>query len=422
MFENQSVNHAKETDPAALLQPMNLLFKRTFYPVGQGAFYAAEVYQQTPDSYRRLFRAVYDCGSSSAGSPALIGNIIKEEMVDKEVDVLFISHFDQDHIDQVKQLEPKNVIIPYISDEQLKVLEIFSDYFNEKQFDYKAYKGIEGRFPNQPRLIYVRPFDEGHAQNWRNNLDLSEQDGERKVDLASNSLIWATIPGERKKKLMEYVVFSPKLGDFIEQFIEKVNESPLLDYETLNADENGGYITDPENFKELTRIYKELKLKNEHSLVVYSNIVGEAENFCYFKFVSHTALGSRLNPASPKMSLYAEYAKYPTGCVFFGDISVDRKWLNAFYNKLNNSQISQIGALQIPHHGAKSGNGDLILPASNAAFKFPLCFACVGADNRYNHPCYKIIEALRDQGAEVVVINEHPETKLIGIGIINNQI
>ncbi len=397
---------------------MKLLFKRTFYPVGQGAFYAAEVYQQTPDSYLRLFRAVYDCGSFSNDSATIIGNIINDDMTDREVDVLFISHFDRDHINQIHQLKPKNVVIPFISDAQLTVLEIFSKYFDEEQFDYETYRNIEKVFPNNPRIIRVHPSDEGQNPNLSDSLNLSDQEGQHIIELASNSLIWMNNPKANTQKLMEYVVFAPKFDNYFDKFIDAVKESLLLDYEKLTSNNNGGYITDPKNFEELTQIYKSLKLKNEHSLVVYSNIVGEAENFRYFKFLTHTALGSRLNLTSPEMNLYAEYADYPTGCVYFGDIAVNLTWLNEFYNELNVSQISQIGALQISHHGARSGNGDLILPKSDNAFKFPLCFASVGADNRYNHPCYKIIEALKDQGAEVVVINEHPETKLVGIGKI----
>ena len=65
---------------------------RTFHPVGQGAFYSER---------HSNFNIVYDCGTTS---PRRARRVVEKAFKDEVVDILFISHFDSDHISSIPDL------------------------------------------------------------------------------------------------------------------------------------------------------------------------------------------------------------------------------------------------------------------------------------------------------------------------------
>lgn len=79
---------------------------RTFYPVGHGAFFVEKLYTDKHVPYI----AVYDCGDSQNGSLvqkyALQAFSKPFEDEDEKIDLLFISHFDDDHVNGLTHLKP----------------------------------------------------------------------------------------------------------------------------------------------------------------------------------------------------------------------------------------------------------------------------------------------------------------------------
>ena len=71
---------------------------RIFHPVGQGAFYS-----ERHTIGNENFNIVYDCGSLSSK----IDSVVQDFADQNEIDVLFISHFDQDHVNKIKLLLQK---------------------------------------------------------------------------------------------------------------------------------------------------------------------------------------------------------------------------------------------------------------------------------------------------------------------------
>ncbi len=71
---------------------------RTYYPVGHGAFFV----EKLDYGAEHPFIAVYDCGDSAKGT--LVHKYAQQEFGKTEdgfrekIDILFISHFDSDHI------------------------------------------------------------------------------------------------------------------------------------------------------------------------------------------------------------------------------------------------------------------------------------------------------------------------------------
>ena len=76
---------------------------RTFHPIGQGAFYTEEF---------NNFTAVYDCGSET-DLPLLHHEIRETFSAHQHINALFISHFDNDHINGLEYLLNYCRVEPY---------------------------------------------------------------------------------------------------------------------------------------------------------------------------------------------------------------------------------------------------------------------------------------------------------------------
>ena len=92
---------------------------RVIHPIGQGAFYSERI-----ECDDRTYNIVYDCGSGNFNkAPKLLEREITSYYKKNDViDALFISHFDNDHINGINELrrhtsEIKNVIVPLIEQE-----------------------------------------------------------------------------------------------------------------------------------------------------------------------------------------------------------------------------------------------------------------------------------------------------------------
>ena len=88
------------------------MIQRTFHPIGQGAFYSEQ---------HKNFTIVYDCGSKtkSSISDLVVKNAFPENHI---IDILFISHFDKDHVNKISilknQYKIKRVVLPLLHDFQ----------------------------------------------------------------------------------------------------------------------------------------------------------------------------------------------------------------------------------------------------------------------------------------------------------------
>ncbi len=81
---------------------------------------------------------------------------------------------------------------------------------------------------------------------------------------------------------MEYVVFFPNLKRFFDKFKKELSHKGL-DFNKLTTNNNERYLR--EHFEDITKVYNNLKPKNEHSLIVYSNILGRTHDFSYYRKV-----------------------------------------------------------------------------------------------------------------------------------------
>ena len=96
------------------------ILHRTLHPSGHGAFFTERIRQDGKDD----IIVVYDCGAKDVEERKLLIKEIDEffEFNDK-IDILFISHFDSDHVNGIEFLKP------YISDKTKLVMPFSYEYF-----------------------------------------------------------------------------------------------------------------------------------------------------------------------------------------------------------------------------------------------------------------------------------------------------
>jgi hypothetical protein len=93
----------------------------TIHPIGQGLFYSGEIKLND----RSVFKMIFDCGSVSKGAnkePLLYRNTHFSGS-DKDLDLLVISHFDADHVNQIKtvvenDIKIKKLVMPFVTFEE----------------------------------------------------------------------------------------------------------------------------------------------------------------------------------------------------------------------------------------------------------------------------------------------------------------
>lgn len=361
-------------------------FTRTFHPVGQGAFYSEDIEQEG----KRIFRMVYDCGSLSLKQSTL-GKRIKSDFAnDLNVDILFISHFDKDHINGVAHLSPAVVILPFLTDEQIQILRVYNKAV-ENTFNIKFIQNPDSIL-KKAHIIRVsldtpKPNNEGPVEeitiniNDNNNERLPQEiNSKTQISIKDGDPIW------------EYIPLNPNWVEYITKFRAKIEEKKL-EWDKLISKKNGDYIKS--NIEKLKDIYNNLNPKNEHSLVVYSNSVRETEIDDYF---CHD---------SPYYWRPLDIRPIPLGCLYFGDIKIEDKWKEPFYGFLNKTRrLSKVGTIQIPHHGSYLSNGEKIFSDTYTFARPILCIISVGEFNHFGHPSLHIVQELHRNYGTVTMVTE----------------
>lgn len=107
------------------------ILHRTLHPSGHGAFFTERIQQPGKDD----IIVVYDCGAKDVEERELLRKEVDEffESNDK-IDVLFISHFDSDHVNGIGSLKP------YISDKTKLVMPFSYEYSSHAAYLYVLQK------------------------------------------------------------------------------------------------------------------------------------------------------------------------------------------------------------------------------------------------------------------------------------------
>ena len=378
---------------------------RTFHSVGQGAFYSEEIH----DDSGRIFRMVYDCGSLTIKNNKLKAKVKSDLEGKTDVDLLIISHFDEDHINGVAYLKPKRVMIPFLSKDECILFKVWAE-LNAMSFDMNMALTPEQVFKDS-QIIRVFPEDAEipRFEVLRNHkLDLKNNDsGVLNISNLAEVIIMID-----ENPLWKYVVCNPSWGKYAKDFKAMVNNAKL-NWDSLIY---GDYVQ--RNYDNLKGIYKELNNKNSHSLIVYSGAeYYEDQSWCNsFKSFRRNewcdcSEGNNCDYCSYRHRFCYDYymmSKDHVGCVYFGDITVENIWIDIFYEKLHNMGcLDKIYVMQVPHHGAHTSYGNRIAKWDKHGYEIGHVFIIShGETNAFGHPSARVVNLLRNNGKKIVHVTE----------------
>ena len=324
--------------------------KRTFHPVGQGAFFTEQFYSD--DATTLLYNVVYDCGSMSKGIKTQMERSIRNVFHDKKkIDVLFLSHFDDDHINFVKALNASGhlsgtkIFIPMLAAEEWLGIE---PYVSNYHYILSLNDSTQGR----TRVIKVRFFDE-EVGEWQRPIVIDDIEGDT---ISSGSLLQPNLPVQ--DVVWYYAPFNVQFNELIAEFREKLRNEGL-DYRRLTDKD---YVLG--NIGILKEIYGKLGKRpsgggtaiNLNSLLVMS-YPKDAEKCCFVDSM-------RMSSYYWKHWMYHRNWSYPGSCLYTGDTSANETFVWQRIEKIINLCLgidSKLGLLQIPHHGSKNSYDDKLL-------------------------------------------------------------
>lgn len=342
--------------------------KRTFHPVGQGAFFTEQFYSDDADTL--LYNVVYDCGSKSRDIKSQMERTIRDAFHErKKVDVLFLSHFDDDHINYVKYLKDKGylssarIFIPMLAAEEW--LEIHP-YFSNYKFILSLNDGTKGG----TRVIRVL-FDDEEAgeRTLENSNDPVVIEGIEGDTIPSGMVLRPNLPVSGA--IWCYTPFNVQFKALIAEFQNKL-VAEGLDYAKLR---DKGYVLDKKTQTKLKKIYRGLGKNpssgtaiNLNSLLVMS--YPKEVDMCY-------ELGV-IRMTSCCCDLWLDYYDgcYSGSCLYTGDTSANEDFVWKRIEQMIDQCLgkdSTLGLLQIPHHGSKKSYDRKLLASTRFFAAFTNC-------------------------------------------------
>lgn len=323
---------------------------RKFMPVGHGAFFIERLYVDD----QRVMTAVYDCGDSNLGT--IVDMYAKQEFGQpndegrETIDILFISHFDDDHINGLQYLQPylkqtTRVFMPFYYAHLQNV------YNRNKRSGITFIISILDPLSIKPVLVRYANVDEQGGE-----IDVDEHDFERpNQTINSGQPIVKKILGQPIWRYVPFNLFNEKL--YYQYFTDKVKND--LHWNDVKLQDAAHWT--PQDIKGLRKIYNSFKgaTINDNSLIILSDKpIGV---FCgHFRTV-HAKYFIRYGYCSSIVCFCRCIS-----CLYTGDTVLKRgvkktsKYVDRYEIFLKDLQrfTNRISLMQMPHHG--SGNNSNI--------------------------------------------------------------
>lgn len=385
----------------------------TQHAVGQGGFFSGII-----DYNNEKFRYVYDCGSNKLTR-------VREE-IDKvfqegdHIDILFLSHFDYDHVNGVQHLLKRckisTVIIPHLSEDEKYAFMLRNAAWGRIEDSISAIRMIEnpeawfGR--RVDRIVSVDhgsdddsgspPEDSGSIGNgqspqhsdfsgertfepiWYRKVMLSRplklpslEETQARYTIESNNILYIRIARVYFWALIPYV--HQPCSSCFENFITKIRDD-IGSFDANYIIENLKYTKFRNKIK---RCYGELW--PDHNLISMSLYSGpsDSNNMCFslcgHSIFNYTRSGAFLLTGDANFG--NSVGSRGGNCKACDDSMSNERRRMKFLNHYRDFR-NLVGALMLPHHGSdKNFDISLIRQFKNLS----TCYAAVG-NNGYGHP------------------------------------
>lgn len=365
---------------------------RCFHPVGQGAFYSESIDD---------LHFVYDCGTSSGQKNA--ETIVEGAFPnDSSIEILFISHFDQDHVSLIPTLRDnysiKHVVMPFLHEEDQKFYISLYKAIGENSLS-QLIEDPQVFFGSDTKIFTIKYSD---LENGESLLNLDDEDilNSKEEGQISEIDSGSRLTTEKLKSMLPFWCFIPYTKDYSsfssilrDQFFNKNRRlfgdvfcSKIQDVKKAKAD-----------VKKIRDIYEiEIKDKiNEYSMFLYSGPYRSDDKISIYN--------SSINRGS--CFLFPRYTmpfkpEIPVGCIYTGDGNLKGMSLKDTFS----SYKGYVGTIQVPHHGSRKDFNDKVCSDFPFSTFFPVSY---GTKNRYRHPHYEVIQQISRKGKIPIFVNEN---------------
>lgn len=434
-----------------------MLVTMTQHPVGQGGMFSGKL-----DAGNSKFRWVYDCGTFS--KHANLDREIEKVSEEGNLDILFLSHMDADHVNGVgkllKECSVDTVVMPYLSIRSR--FSIVTKYLVKKRGsidkDYMEFlRNMKGYFSRRgvKRLIQVR-----HAEKDVDIRDIPDSD-DGTVDVAVHHYghieeeirqeIERLKDEERDHKFKAVIYWDEgELDlsvDIEDSSFEMINTSGDVKIEITYSSYDKVFLLIPhscrpnkedmEEFWEMAKdffgsrrinmIFGTDNYKNSDYLNEVTNMFRCFKIKCIDILKTHNFISMSLycGPMSKesKFVLKGNIRKRyfcNGGWILTGDSRLTEKMhLNEFLNRYKN-YISNVRVLMVPHHGSKF-DSDLVLYTKFS--RWCICYAAAEYNRKKfaegkGHPHKEVLQEVKNSGKSYRTVSVQNWSKITLVGRI----
>lgn len=324
---------------------MTTTLERIVHPVGVGAFITERFYGENNEP---LFTAVYDCGKKSIFGEYKNGVKILNQLCDdyfenrQPIDLLFLSHFDDDHVNGVKHLikmkyadpQKTKIVLPLIDEDIMDFYEILGGKHYSSFISMLEIKGFQ--------LIFVEPLSDESNQQEEETINIDEIRSTQKIksltrlsSSISHHIFWEYIPFH----LQDRSVFD----SFRDHISKKYPNHPIL----RNASFANLTIIEHEQLKEAYKSFHKNTIKDPHVTDINMNAM----------LLISKATDESVDCEGSLYTLYHNQ-EYRHSCIsessalYTSDVALGRT-LDIINSIMHRYLMHPCGLLQIPHHGSK---------------------------------------------------------------------
>ncbi|SDS13493.1 Metallo-beta-lactamase superfamily protein [Brevibacterium sandarakinum] len=400
----------------------------TQWAVGAGFFHSQEFsVDDSVGGVTSVLNVVYDCGSHR-------GNAIVERELDeyvsrhrKQLDVLFISHFDRDHVSGLPLMKSKGIVAKRVVAPLLDIDERLIAFAKSVSPDNAAAPSgadleFYGRLVVDPRSVLnevaeqVELVEPGPGPDDQQALDdsLLPEDAD-----GGMNLLFRRTPSQQ---LMQICANPPSkqgsgqpVWEFRYHVLQRVRRQRPVFRGALAGElgitlaELSSLLASPKKVQdlvssrhtELRRAYDSLagmKSRNDTSLCLYSGPAKAPGTYQTWR-----SRGQHYHVDRPEVGAWGILP----GWLGAGDAPLAGTSEMDEFNKVFGGRKVHVGTLALPHHGSRHNYRDEIFDKFTQA---PTCV--VGADGLYGHPNHQVVLAVARYGGTLIPVTTMPASRL----------